>query len=144
MERLTSYKNECKREMICRYEDCDICEEYCPHINEDNCICLQEILGKLGEYEDLEEKGLLVKLPCKVGDRVYIVGTKCLADIPSDEECEKLNCITCKYENEFVVFEKTVDIEFMITLMFKEDDNFIFGETVFTEKTEAENVLNSK
>ena len=27
--------------------------------------------NKLAEYEDLEETGLLVKLPCKVGDTVY-------------------------------------------------------------------------
>lgn len=27
--------------------------------------------NKLAEYEDLEEQGLLVKLPCKVGDTVY-------------------------------------------------------------------------
>ena len=26
---------------------------------------------KLAEYEDLEEKGLLLRLPCKVGDKVY-------------------------------------------------------------------------
>lgn len=26
---------------------------------------------KLAEYEDLEEQGLLVRLPCKVGDTVY-------------------------------------------------------------------------
>ena len=26
---------------------------------------------KLKEYEDLEEQGLLLKLPCKVGDTVY-------------------------------------------------------------------------
>lgn len=26
---------------------------------------------KLGYYEDLEEQGLLLKLPCKVGDTVY-------------------------------------------------------------------------
>lgn len=30
-----------------------------------------KILTKLGEYEDLEEQGRLVKLPCKVGDTVY-------------------------------------------------------------------------
>lgn len=28
---------------------------------------------KLKEYEDLEEQGRLIKLPCKVGDNVYIV-----------------------------------------------------------------------
>ena len=63
MERLTSYKNETSREMICRYEDCDVCEEYCPHMQEDNCFCLQEILEKLGQYEDAEEQGLLLRLP---------------------------------------------------------------------------------
>ena len=26
---------------------------------------------KLAEYEDLEEQGLLLRLPCKVGDRLY-------------------------------------------------------------------------
>nr|DAT28758.1 MAG TPA: hypothetical protein [Caudoviricetes sp.] len=31
--------------------------------------------NKLAEYEDLEEQGLLVRLPCKVGDTMYdIVG----------------------------------------------------------------------
>lgn len=28
---------------------------------------------KLAEYEDLEEQGLLVRLPCKSGDDVYII-----------------------------------------------------------------------
>ena len=28
---------------------------------------------KLKEYEDLEEQGLLLKLPCKVGDTVYLI-----------------------------------------------------------------------
>lgn len=73
MERLTSYESDCKREMICRYEDCDTCEENCPHLNEDNCPCLQEILNKLAEYQDLEEQGKLLKLPCAVGDIIYEV-----------------------------------------------------------------------
>lgn len=32
-----------------------------------------KILTKLAVYEDLEEQGLLVRLPCKVGDMVYRV-----------------------------------------------------------------------
>ena len=28
---------------------------------------------KLAEYEDLEEQGLLLRLPCKVGDTVYFI-----------------------------------------------------------------------
>ena len=30
------------------------------------------VLDKLCEYEDLEEDGRLIKLPCKVGDKVWI------------------------------------------------------------------------
>jgi len=32
-----------------------------------------EFAKKLAEYEDLEEQGLLVRLPCKAGDTVYIL-----------------------------------------------------------------------
>ena len=32
-----------------------------------------DILEKLAEYEDLEEQGLLLRLPCKVGDTIYEV-----------------------------------------------------------------------
>lgn len=40
-------------------------------------ICFEEERGyrvfeKLADYEDAEEQGLLVKLPCKVGDTVYV------------------------------------------------------------------------
>ena len=31
-----------------------------------------ELLEKLKSYKDLEEQGLLVRLPCKVGDTVYV------------------------------------------------------------------------
>lgn len=30
---------------------------------------------KLAEYEDLEERGRLLKLPCTVGDRIYVIDT---------------------------------------------------------------------
>lgn len=33
------------------------------------------MVQKLGEYEDLEEQGLLLRLPCKVGDTVYATCT---------------------------------------------------------------------
>lgn len=31
------------------------------------------LIERLAEYEDLEEQGLLIRLPCKVGDTVYII-----------------------------------------------------------------------
>lgn len=30
-----------------------------------------EVIDKLAAYEDAEEQGLLLRLPCKVGDKVY-------------------------------------------------------------------------
>ena len=32
---------------------------------------LEEVYAKLAEYEDAEENGTLIKLPCKLGDKVY-------------------------------------------------------------------------
>lgn len=45
-------------------------EEEC---NEDCLSCQHDIdaIEKLAEYEDLEEQGKLIILPCKVGDTVY-------------------------------------------------------------------------
>lgn len=34
---------------------------------------LYDYINKLAEYEDLEEQGLLIRLPCKVGDKAYYV-----------------------------------------------------------------------
>ena len=63
MERLTSYERDYKREMVCRYEECDTCEEYCPYLNVDNCPCLQDVLKELAEYKDLDGQGRLLIVP---------------------------------------------------------------------------------
>ena len=36
---------------------------------------IEKLARKLAEYEDLEEQGLLLRLPCKVGDIIYRVNT---------------------------------------------------------------------
>ena len=41
----------------------------------DNCEIMTSVCEKLGEFEDLEEQGLLLRLPCKVGDTVYAICT---------------------------------------------------------------------
>ena len=33
----------------------------------------QVIYERLGAYEDLEEQGLLARLPCKVGERLFVI-----------------------------------------------------------------------
>ena len=39
----------------------------------DNAEYWLQVYFKLKDYEDLEEQGRLIKLPCKVGDTVYHV-----------------------------------------------------------------------
>ena len=54
----------------------DYCEAYCRQQNYNSCreCGIHEAIQKLAEYEDLEEQGLLLRLPCKVGDTIYRCG----------------------------------------------------------------------
>ena len=38
---------------------------------DNNCNLVNEVCKKLAEYEQLEEQGLLARLPCKVGDIMF-------------------------------------------------------------------------
>ena len=42
---------------------------------------IQRLNDLLQEYKDLEEQGLLLRLPCKIGDTVYLVSTCGRSDI---------------------------------------------------------------
>ena len=70
MERLTKWEDDSityneKREFECG-EYCDSCSQ-----GAGNCKTVENMIKKLATYEDLEEQGLLVRLPCKVGDTVW-------------------------------------------------------------------------
>lgn len=127
MERLTSYKNETGRKMICRYEDCDVCEEYCPHMQEDNCSCLQEVLDKLGRYEDLEEKGLLPKF--HLGDEFWTVRLRKVLKSKIVMLQQKKDG-TWRYR-----FRQEISPKYHDTSDYEESD---YGKCFFTNKEEAE------
>lgn len=63
MERLTE-----KLDKMIWFKDQGLKIEPC-EMNAHHC---RMILEKIADYEDLEEQGLLVRLPCKVGDTVYV------------------------------------------------------------------------
>ena len=42
---------------------------------EPDCEEIDAVYRKLKDYEDAEEQGLLLRLPCKVGDTVYVDST---------------------------------------------------------------------
>ena len=62
MERLT----ERKRNSV-------IYSEFNRNSTDSCCEMMNNCLHKLVEYDDLEEQGLLLRLPCKVGTSVYMV-----------------------------------------------------------------------
>lgn len=100
------------------------------------------VLQKLTEYEDLEEQGRLIKLPCKVGDVVYVVTSpfNVFDDIEYDENMKDevyesyVSSITF-YEcgEQYRIYAKATN--HFIGAYFRECD---FGKTVFLTKSEAE------
>ena len=50
-----------------------ICSCYCDNCSKGtgDCDRLKAMVNRLAKFEDLEEQGLLVRLPCRVGDMVY-------------------------------------------------------------------------
>ena len=45
--------------------------QHCRTEDWENCKTIDDVIDKLAEYEDLEEQGRLIKLPCKIGTKVY-------------------------------------------------------------------------
>ena len=85
------------------------------------------VLSRLAEYEDLEEQGLLLRLPCKVGTTVY--NTTWWDDV------------TEKVKVGGKTFYRTVHKHKVSKSTFSLLDIYDFGKTVFLTKAEAEQKL---
>ena len=86
---------------------------------------LYEIANRLAEYEDMEEQGLLLRLPCKVGDTIYRCGD------PIKKIYEWQIAYVEVYEDETVFVDDS-------------DNTFVeadIGKTVFLTREEAEKAL---
>ena len=126
MERLTEDYNDSYCLKKCHpNNDCFCDGGGCPI---DNCREVIEALNKLGEYEQLEEQGLLVRLPCKVGDSLY-----CIAE----GTVKKLKACSFIISGSGII---DIDLEY--------EDAFCciryikrFGENVFLTREEAEKKL---
>jgi len=57
-----------------KLDECQNCERWKGYVTDcfENCMKPFEALEEFNEYKVLEEQGLLLRLPCKVGDTVYI------------------------------------------------------------------------
>lgn len=93
----------------------------------------KEAVNRLAEFEDLEEQGKLLKLPCAVGDTVYIID-----DI--ENEFERTSIVT------EISIEDGNEIYIMISDGFQSGSSSSFGiddfgKTVFLTQKEAETAL---
>ena len=97
-----------------------------------------DILGKLAEYEDLEEQGLLLRLPCKVGDTIYVNG------ILGVGEAEEYKVISVDYHSNLAMGRSEFYVESLLVSDPKNSIGFYdkeIGRTVFLTKAEAEQKL---
>ena len=102
---------------------------------------IRKVLRKLAEYEDLEEQGLLLRLPCKVGDTVYCIYeryTKCSENEQEFDEysCQGCECLECDSHKElYVQSQKAYSLDWIVSNLKR------FGKTVFLTQEEAEQKL---
>ena len=85
------------------------------------------ILEKLAHYEDLEEQGLLLRTPCKLGDKFYRVNWN------NEVEEYKVSCLTQKADGSFKIRVTRLRHGSVHDIIPKE-----IGETYFLTKEEAE------
>lgn len=83
-------------------------------------------LTKLADYEDAEEQGLLLRLPCKVGDNIYIIKPYGIeeASITGISEADDIDCFC---------FEIYIDPDCHEIIALEE-----FNDTWFLTREEAE------
>lgn len=132
MERLTkiseignAYYPKCFEEPCCGMGEC----------LDDNCSLMIDACKKLAEYEQLEEQGLLVRLPCKIGDTVYRVNAGAKQPIiPMTVSEIHFLC----YKNERTVRFDAIDKEYMGESCYRLED---IGRIVFLTHEEAEKKL---
>lgn len=136
MERLT-YREELGVSMD-KNEDCTSCS-ICWNCNipPRECKYINNVLKKLADYEDLEEQGRLIILPCKVGDTVYCIFSRYTKCTFNNEEFDECSCQGCEYDcdskkENYVQEMWAYSLDWIVTNLKK------FGKTVFLTKSEAE------
>ena len=126
-------------------------------------------LDKLGKLEDAEEQGLFLKLPCNIGDEVYVIaecgnispqldgtlygpnggpGTATGYYCPYEDDCPHIHysddCDKCKEKSAiFKDYVKSIHIDDIDVCVWTENCNVLsrIGEYVFLAKEEAEQAL---
>lgn len=124
-----------------------MCSSYCDNCSQGagNCKTVKNMIKKLATYEDLEEQGLLVRLPCKAGDTVWVVTSPINVfdydKYDGDAEYEVYESFLSSVSyyasgEQFRIYAKVTNS--FIAAYFRECD---FGKTVFLTREEADSKL---
>lgn len=129
MERLTNGIEYCKLH-------CDFGKSNeCFFSNKDKCY-ERSIYNRLKDYEDAEEQGLLLRLPCKLGDIIYRVNTG------AKESVIKMRVLQVIYKqlhkDRIIIRINAINDNDMGESCYLLED---FGKTVFLTQAEAEKKL---
>lgn len=96
-----------------------------------------ELLEELKSYKDLEEQGLLVRLPAN--KEIYIISSRWTVCSECDSRFDEYNCMGCEYEcdskKEYYVYPTYLSFIDVTTYVNQ------FGKTIFLTYEEAEKKL---
>ena len=99
---------------------------------EPDCEEIDAVYRKLKDYEDLEEQGGLVKLPCNRGDKIYFIKSAfSMAHFPIEAKVTSICGVDCDND---VMYSSITEYN-KIDRRFRSSD---IGKTVFLTKFEAE------
>jgi hypothetical protein len=93
------------------------------------CNIINTLLEKLCYYEDKQEQGLLIEVPCKVGDKVWLIRTSNIKPELVETEIEKV-----------VLKKRGLYVQLSCNSFYETSCNSI-GKTVFFTEAEAEEAL---
>ena len=105
---------------------------------------IRAVLKKLADYEDLEEQGLLVRLPVKIGDDIYVIPSQSIYGINIVNGFGELNRVYHQHIGSITFFDShwyaTSREEYGIYNE-KVLNDIAYGITWFTDYEEAEKKL---
>lgn len=93
---------------------------------EPDCEEIDAVYRKLKEYEDLEEQGRIIKLPCKIGSVLYEIND--LTGFITERDIDKIEIFECPTPHIFLASGR----------YYRMSASRDFGRTVFATKSEAE------
>lgn len=98
-----------------------------------------ELLEELKSYKDLEEQGLLVRLPANKNKEIYIISSRWTVCSECGSRFDEYSCIGCEYKCDSKK-EHYVRPTYLSSINVSTYANR-FGKTIFLTREEAENKL---